>query len=211
MLSRPSRLPPLEQLRSLPAGATRPRWLTRGLVHLLVLCVLIVAVGMIRPRLTQHSAAITVIVVGAVVVALAAAVYVATRRLASRLPLLSRSQAVADALFLQLRRVGLPLLGFAFFTVWAFVYVALWAIHPTEAFTGLAKEPRFADFFYYSVSTALISPPGDIVASSRGVRSATMIEMLTGFALLATYLSSFVDWRRDVGQPPPEREDDPER
>ena len=45
------------------------------------------------------------------------------------------------------------------------------------------------------MSTAFISPPGDIVARSRGVRSATMIEMLTGFGLLATYLSSFVDWR----------------
>jgi hypothetical protein len=61
------------------------------------------------------------------------------------------------------------------------------------------------------VSTALISPPGDIVASSRGVRSATMIEMLTGFALLATYLSSFVDWRRDVGPPLDERRDETER
>jgi hypothetical protein len=71
------------------------------------------------------------------------------------------------------------------------VYVALWAIHPHEAFRGLGPDPRFADFFYYAVSTAFVSPPGDIVAHSRGARSATMIEMLTGFALLATYLASF--------------------
>jgi hypothetical protein len=46
------------------------------------------------------------------------------------------------------------------------------------------------------------SPPGDVVAGSRGARSATMIEMLTLFALLATYLSSFVGWRP---QPPATR------
>ena len=57
---------------------------------------------------------------------------------------------------------------------------------------------RFADFFYYAVTTAFAAPPGDLLAHSRGVRSATMIEMLTALALLAAYLSSFVDWiRRD--------------
>ena len=30
-----------------------------------------------------------------------------------------------------------------------------------------------------------------------------MIEMLTGFALLAAYLSSFVDWQRSRPQEPP--------
>jgi hypothetical protein len=196
MAPRP-RLSPGQQLRRLPVGAARPRWLTRGLAHLAVLCLLIVLVGMIRPRLTPHSAGILLLVAAAAVAALAGAAYVTTRRLADLLPLLSGSQAVADAVLLQLRRIGLPLLGFAFFCVWSFVYVGLWAVHPGEAFHGLASHPRFADFFYYAVSTALISPPGDIVAASRGVRSATMIEMLTGFALLATYLSSFVDWQRE--------------
>jgi hypothetical protein len=81
-------------------------------------------------------------------------------------------------------------------------------VHPTAAFTGLPQHPRFADFFYYAVSTAFISPPGDVLAHSRGARSATMIEMLTAFALLTAYLSSFVDWygRREVSPPaPPER------
>jgi hypothetical protein len=67
--------------------------------------------------------------------------------------------------------------------------------HPEEAFTGLVRDgqnPRFADFFYYSVMTAFISPPNDIIAASRGARSATLIEMLTGLSLLATYLTSLV-------------------
>ena len=66
-------------------------------------------------------------------------------------------------------------------------------------------EPRFSDFFYYAVCTAVISPPGDIFAASRGARSATMIEMLSAFALLTAYLASFVDWQpRD---PPPAADD----
>jgi len=82
--------------------------------------------------------------------------------------------------------------------------MGLWAYRPDGAFVGLSERPRFADFFYYSVSTALISPPGDIFAHSRGARSATMIEMLTAFAVLTAYLASFVDWqRRDPGEEPP--------
>ena len=72
------------------------------------------------------------------------------------------------------------------------------------AFRGLGPSPRFSDFFYYAVSTALISPPGDILAHSRGARSATMIEMLTGFAVLTAYLSSFIDWSRRSEAPPAE-------
>ena len=103
---------------------------------------------------------------------------------------------------LVLRRTGLPLLGLVFFLAWTVVYIALWAIHPEQAFTGLPESPRFADFFYYAVCTALISPPGDIFAASRGARSATMIEMLAAFALLTAYLASFVDWQQR--EPPPE-------
>jgi hypothetical protein len=109
--------------------------------------------------------------------------------------MLSDAHAAADAVLIIVRRLGLPLLGLAFFLAWTFVYIGLWWTHPGAAFSGLGAMPRFADFFYYAVSTAFISPPGDLVARSRGVRSATMIEMLTGFGLLATYLSSFVDWR----------------
>jgi hypothetical protein len=114
---------------------------------------------------------------------------------------LARRLPLATATLRAVNHLGLVGLGAAFFLVWTFVYLSLWWRHPHEAFAGIGASPRFADFFYYAVSTAFISPPGDIVAHSRGARSATMIEMLTGFALLAVYLSSFVDWqRREQGQ-----------
>jgi hypothetical protein len=46
------------------------------------------------------------------------------------------------------------------------------------------------------VSTAFTSPPEGIAAGSRGVRSATMIELFTALALIGVYLSSIADWRR---------------
>jgi hypothetical protein len=160
-----------------------------------VLCALIVLMGMLSPRLSRTGAGITFFV-GLGVVALAASFFIgAVRRLAERFKLLSDARAAADAALITLRWIGLPLLGLGFFLAWTLVYVGLWWAHPHAAFTGLGSAPRFADFFYYAVSTAFISPPGDIFAHSRGARSATMIEMLTGFGLLATYLSSFVDWR----------------
>jgi hypothetical protein len=177
------------------AVGNRPRWLTNGIVNLAVLCALIVLVGMLSPRLSRTDAGITFFV-GLGVFALAASFFIgAARRLAERFALLSDARAAADAALVTLRWMGLPLLGLTFFLAWTLVYIGLWWTHPHAAFTGLGAAPRFADFFYYAVSTAFISPPGDIVARSRGVRSATMIEMLTGFGLLATYLSSFVDWR----------------
>jgi hypothetical protein len=177
------------------AAGNRPGWLTNGVVNLAVLCVLIVLVGMLSPRLSRTDAGITFFV-GLGVFGIAASSFIgATRRLAQRFQLLSDARAAADAALLTLRWIGLPLLGLAFFLAWTLVYIGVWWTHPHDAFTGLGAAPRFADFFYYAVSTAFISPPGDIVAHSRGARSATMIEMLTGFGLLATYLSSFVDWR----------------
>lgn len=184
-------------LRMLPAPVAtgRPRWLTAGTLRLAVLCAFIIAVGMIRPRLSPDSAGVLLLIGGGLVTVGAAAAFVATRRLAARLPLLDRSQRVADAILLVIRRTGLPLLGLAFFLLWTFVYLGLWWFRPEGSFVGLAPNPRFADFFYYAVSTAFISPPGDILAQSRGARSATMIEMMTAFALLTAYLSSLVDWR----------------
>lgn len=207
MPTRP-RLPGLETLR---LGSAQPRWLTAGTLRLLVLCVFIVAVGMVRQRLSPHDAGVLVLVGLLVTIAGAVVFLAATRRIAARLPFLDRSQRLADAFLLVLRRTGLPLLGLAFFLFWTFVYLGMWWSHPRSAFTGLEASPRFADFFYYAVSTAFISPPGDILAHSRGARSATMIEMLTGFAMLAAYLSSFIDWQRrapdatpaDPGSGPP--------
>jgi len=184
----------------LEAAGNRPRWLTNGVVNLAVLCALIVLMGMLSPRLSRTGAGITFFV-GLGLIALAASFFVgAVRRLAERFQLLSDARAAADAVLLTLRWIGLPLLGLGFFLAWTLVYIGLWWAHPHAAFTGLGRAPRFADFFYYAVSTAFISPPGDIFAHSRGARSATMIEMLTGFGLLATYLSSFGDWRPGVAR-----------
>jgi hypothetical protein len=162
------------------------------MLRLATLAAFVVAVGMIRTHLTREGAWILVGAGAGIALVGLAALLGATRRLERRLAIPWASQA----LLLLLRRTGLPLLGLAFFLAWTLVYVALWAVHPHQAFTGLSAEPRFADFFYYAVSTAFISPPGDLLAHSRGARSATMIEMLTAFALLTAYLSSFVDWSR---------------
>jgi len=170
-------------------GELRP---TAGMLRLALLAAFVVAVGMIRTRLT-HGLAWTLVGIGAALAAAGVAVLLgATRRLERRLSV----PWAGEAFVLVLRRIGLPLLGLAFFLAWTLVYVALWALHPHAAFAGLPESPRFADLFYYAVSTAFISPPGDVLARSRGARSATMIEMLTAFALLTAYLSSFVDWHR---------------
>jgi hypothetical protein len=180
----------------------RPTWLTGGMIRLAVLSGFVVLVGMIRTRMTPHHAWVVFGVGVGLAVAGGILFAVGTRRLTDRLRLGFRAEAV----LLLLRRTGLPLLGLAFFLAWTIVYIGLWAFDPRHSFNGLATLPRFADFFYYAVSTAFISPPGDIFASSRGARSATMIEMLTAFALLTAYLSSFVDWygqRREPEPPPP--------
>jgi hypothetical protein len=166
--------------------------LTAGMARLGVLALFIVIVGMIDTHLTRERAWILV-ATGACIAAAGVLVLLgATKRLEQRLSL----PWAGEAFVLLLRRIGLPLLGLAFFIAWTLVYVALWAVHPGEAFRGISARPRFADFFYYAVSTAFISPPGDVFAHSRGARSATMIEMLAAFALLTAYLSSFVDWHR---------------
>ena len=172
------------------ATAARPQWLTVGVLRLAGLCAFIVVIGMLPGRLTPAKAG-WIALAGALVLAAAITLpfLFELRRLTSRLP-------VGQAVLQVLRHAGLVGLGASFFILWTLVYLALWWRHPQEAFTGLAPHPRFADFFYYAVSTAFVSPPGDILANSRGVRSATMIEMLSGFALLAAYLASFVDFRR---------------
>ncbi len=182
----------------LPAAGERPRFLTVGVLRLLGLCTVIVVIGMLPGRLSPHEAGwLGWTGLGLLAATVTGPLLVGVRRLAARLPL-------AEALLLALRHAGLIGLGAAFFLFWTFVYLTLWWRHPANAFTGLGDAPRFADFFYYAVTTAFISPPDDIVAHSRGVRSASMIEMLTGFALLAAYLGSFVDWRATKGEPPPD-------
>ena len=189
---------PLGSIEPLGVRPRRPDWLTAGLVRLALLSGFIVGLGMLSPRLDPDEAWLVVAVGAGATAAGALAFLLATRRLLTRLPFLAGAPLLADAVLLELRRIGLPLLGLGFFLFWTFVYVALWAFHPGEAFKGLADEPRFADFFYYAVSTAFTSPPEGIAAGSRGARSATMIELFTAIALLGAYVSSFVDWHRDA-------------
>jgi hypothetical protein len=179
------------------APSARPRFVTVGSLRLLGLCAVIVVIGMLPGRLSSYEAGwvgwsgLGALGAGLVVPLLG------VRRLTARLPL-------ADAILLAIRHAGLVGLGAAFFLLWTFVYVTLWWRHPAMAFGGLDHAPRFADFFYYAVTTAFISPPGDIVAHSRGARSATMIEMLTGLALLAAYVGAFVDWGGERREAPPD-------
>ena len=184
-----------------PLAHRRPDWLTAGTVHLAVLAGSVVAIEMIPLRLTRGEAVVLVLAGAGAVVGLGLWFLLATRRVLDRLPLLEHQEALGTAVLVNVRRVGLPLLGLAFFLLWTFVYVALWAVHPDEAFGGLDPEPRFADFFYYAVATAFTSPPEGIVAGSRGVRAATLIELLTALALVTTYVSSFVDWGRPASRP----------
>jgi hypothetical protein len=169
--------------------AERPQFLTTGLIRLGLLCAVIVGIGMLPGHLTPTEAGVIALIgLLALPIAIAIPFLASVRSLAARLPAAAATLRVVN-------QFGLVGLGTAFFLFWTFVYLALWWRHPHEAFTGLGPRPRFADFFYTSVSTAFISPPGDILAHSRGARSATMIEMMTGFALVAVYLSSFVDWQ----------------
>ena len=99
------------------------------------------------------------------------------------------------------------LLAVAFFLFWTLIYIGVWRWHPAGAFKGLPPTPTFSDFFYYAVSTGFVSPPGDIIAASKGARTATMIELLTGTAALAAYLGSFLDFGTAPRprRPPPAR------
>ena len=179
------------------------------MVRLAILSGSVLIVGMVRWRMTPDDAWVVFGLGVGALVAFGVLFSFRSRRLTERLELTYRAAGV----LLLVRRMGLPLLGLAFFLAWTIMYIGLWAFDPAHAFAGLARLPRFADFFYYAVSTAFISPPGDIFAKSRGARSLTMIEMLTAFALLTAYLSSFVDWygnRRDP-EAPPGTASDPER
>lgn len=170
-----------------------PARLRTAIWHFVLLCAGIVALMLIPLRVHEGDGWLFVAVVAVVVVAWVL-VWIALRnraerRLGGRIPNLAAWVALRT-----LRRAGLSLLGLAFFALWTMVYLALWLIHPHEAFTGLDPAPRVSDFFYYAVSTALTSPPEGIGAGSRGVRAATLIEMLMGFSLIAAYLASFARW-----------------
>jgi hypothetical protein len=194
------------RIEALDLEAVRPNWLTAGAIRLGLLSLFVVLTAMVRGHLTHRSAGWLLLAGGLFVVAAAGLFALATRQTALALPLLEGPRRFTDAVLLVLRRIGLPLVGLAFFLVWTFVYIGVWWAHPHDAFRGLEPHPRFADFFYTAVSTAFISPPGDIVAHSRGARAATIIEMLTAFALVTAYAGSFFEVGRS--RPAPATEPD---
>lgn len=177
-----------------------PSKVRKAVIDFALLCAGIVAITMLPIRIHDGDGRWFALFALGGITGIVALLAVA-QRLAHRSSF-SLGQALARMLRTGTRRLGLPLVGLVFFVVWTAVYITLWLVHPEEAFVGLAPAPRIADFFYYAVSAALLATPQDIVATSRGARAATLIEMLTGFAVLATYLSSFVNWRdegsRDV-------------
>jgi hypothetical protein len=179
------------------ASAQRlPGHLRGGGVRLLGACLAIWALGMFSPKIDRDAADVVLIAGWGVIVAGIVVLAMGTQRVLGRLdvPLLGAGVARAAALVVALRRVGIVLLALAFFLFWTLIYIGVWRWHPDGAFRGLPHTPTFADFFYYSVSTGFISPPGDIIAASKGARTATMIELLTGTAALAAYLGSFIDF-----------------
>jgi hypothetical protein len=154
----------------------------------------IVLVEMVPLRLDETRAAVLLAIAGGAAIAGSVGFALGAHRLAARVPGLD----VPDAVLRELRGIGLPLLGLVFFTLWTFVYVALWLVRPEEAFNGIAHRPRLADFVYFAITTALTSPPQDIVPASRGARAATTIEILMGIALIGAYLASFRERQRSA-------------
>jgi hypothetical protein len=180
----------------LHAAERLPDRVRGGGLRLLGACLAIWGLGMLSPKIDPDTAVAVLIVGWGLIGAAVLVLLLGTQRVLSRLdvPLLGAGVARAAALILALRRVGLVLLALAFFLFWTLIYIGVWRWHPHGAFRGLPHTPTFSDFFYYSVSTGFISPPGDITAASKGARTATMIELLTGTAALAAYLGSFLDF-----------------
>ncbi len=165
----------------------RPARLSQGAIRLAILCAFVALVEMASPRISPDDAGIVVLVGVLLMVGGAVAFYAYGQTLTLR-----AGDTLGPTLG-ALRHTGLPLLGLVFFLAWTILYIGVWWVRPDGAFTGLSAEPRFADFFYYAVSTGMISPPGDIFATSRGARAATLIEMISALALVTAYLSSFSD------------------
>jgi hypothetical protein len=174
-----------------------PGFLRGAGLRLLSVCIAVWVIGMLSPRVTPHEAGIVVVAGVLLVVGLGVLLGAGTRRVLRRLRIrvVDRGVEVAEALLVLVRRIGILILALGFFLFWTLVYLGVWWWHPASAFTGLSRHPYFSEFFYYAVSTAFISPPGDILAHSRGARTATMVEIVTGAALISVYLASFVDLR----------------
>jgi hypothetical protein len=164
-------------------------------IRLLSVCGAVWAIGMLSPRVTPHDAGVIVLLGFGVVIGVAVLLAAGTHRILRRLRIgfVARGVAAAEALLVLLRAIGLLVLALGFFLFWTLIYLGVWWWRPHGAFAGLDPHPYFSEFFYYAVSTAFISPPGDILAKSRGARTATMVEIVTGAALLSVYIASFVN------------------
>jgi len=188
----------MRRATSLPvlAADRLPGKVRGGAIRLLIACLAIWALGMLSPEITENRAIYVLIFGWGAILAGVLVIVFGTQRMVLRLdvPLLGAGVARVAALILALRKIGLVLLALGFFLFWTLIYIGVWRSHPAGAFKGLPETPRFSDFFYYSVSTGFVSPPGDITAASKGARTATMIELLTGTAALAAYLGSFLDF-----------------
>ena len=181
-----------------PVSPARLPAVVRGAgVRLISVCLGVWAIGMLSPRLTPHQAGVVVLVGAAAVVGVVVLLAASTHRTLRRLQIrfVDRGIEAAEALLMLVRSIGLLVLSLGFFLFWTLVYLGVWWWRPSGAFAGIGPHPYFSEFFYYAVSTAFISPPGDILARSRGARTATMVEIVTGAALLSVYLASFVDLR----------------
>ena len=154
-----------------------------------LLCLFIAVAGALPFRVTPGRAPLATIVAASLLVVVGLLVFSGAWAHARRVPLVDETHVAATRFLELVRLAGLPLLAGVFFLLWTFVYLELWRID-SAAFDGLAAHPRYADFVYYSVSTAFIAPPADIVAHGQAVRVATMLEMVTGFAVLAAYLTT---------------------
>ena len=163
-------------------------------LRLLAACGCLWVLGMLPLRLSNGRADVIIAVGWLVVLALVASLGFGAHRVFGRLDILALGSTAARtmAVFYALRRIGFVLLAMGFFLFWTLVYIGIWRWWEHGSFTGLSGHPYFSDFFYYAVSTGFISPPGDIIAASRGARTATMTELLTGTAALAVYLGSFL-------------------
>jgi len=82
-----------------------------SLVRLGILCAFIVAIGMIRPRLTPERAGWVLLACGLVTLLALAAFLLSTWRVAHRLPMVAGSRRAFDAVRVLFRRTGLPLLA----------------------------------------------------------------------------------------------------
>ncbi len=178
------------------AAERLPGKVRAGAIRLLIACLAIWGLGMLSPEIDRDRALVVLIAGWGVIIAGLLVLALGTQRVLHRLdvPVLGPGVARAAALIVALRRVGLVLLALGFFLFWTLIYIGVWRSQPGGAFKGLPATPTFSDFFYYSVSTGFVSPPGDITAASKGARTATMIELLTGTAALAAYLGSFLDF-----------------